>query len=65
MTDRGHSTYPGHEDAEFEIVAQKMEPERLLSFLSFEVRARFVAFAPDPKTCLRSRPSSSRTFGSI
>lgn len=29
---RGHSTYPGHEDAKFEIVVQKMEPERLFSF---------------------------------
>ena len=31
-TVRGHSTYPGHEDAQFEIVVQKMEPERLFSF---------------------------------
>lgn len=31
-TVRGHSTYPGHEDAKFEIVVQKMEPERLFSF---------------------------------
>lgn len=31
-TVRGHGTYPGHEDAKFEIVVQKMEPERLFSF---------------------------------
>lgn len=31
-TVRGHSTYPGHEGAQFEISVQKMEPERLFSF---------------------------------
>ena len=31
-TVRGHSTYPGHEDAQFEIVVLRMEPERLFSF---------------------------------
>ena len=28
QTALGHSTYPGHEDAKFEIIVQKMEPER-------------------------------------
>lgn len=32
QTVRGHSTYPGHEGATFEIVVRKMEPERLFSF---------------------------------
>ena len=31
-TVRGHSTYPGHEHSQFEILVQKMEPERLFSF---------------------------------
>jgi uncharacterized protein YndB with AHSA1/START domain len=31
-TVRGHSTYPGHEDAKFEIVVQKMEPDLSFSF---------------------------------
>ncbi len=32
QTVRGHSTYAGHEDAKFEIVVQKMEPERFFSY---------------------------------
>jgi uncharacterized protein YndB with AHSA1/START domain len=28
----GHSTYPGHEDARFDIVVERMEPERLFAF---------------------------------
>jgi uncharacterized protein YndB with AHSA1/START domain len=32
QTVRGHSTYPGHEGARFEIKIRKMEPDRLFSF---------------------------------
>ena len=32
QTVRGHSTYPGHEDARFEIAVQSMEPEYRFSF---------------------------------
>lgn len=31
-TVRGHSTYPGHEDAQFVITVVRMEPERVFSF---------------------------------
>ena len=28
----GHSTYPGHEDARFDLLVEQMEPERLFAF---------------------------------
>ena len=28
----GHSTYPGHEDARFDLIVDRMEPERLFAF---------------------------------
>ena len=39
---RGHLTYPGYENLKFEIVVQKMEPERLFSFT-------WHPYAVDPK----------------
>lgn len=51
----GHSTYPGHEDAKFEIIVQKMEPERSFSFTwpayaddSSEACHTLVEFTLDP-----------------
>ena len=38
----GHMTYPGHEGKKWEIVVQKMEPERLFSFT-------WRPYAVDPK----------------
>jgi uncharacterized protein YndB with AHSA1/START domain len=32
QTSRGHITYPGYEHLQWEVVVQKMEPERLFSF---------------------------------
>jgi uncharacterized protein YndB with AHSA1/START domain len=29
---RGHSTYPGHEDARFDVLVERMDPERLFAF---------------------------------
>ncbi len=39
---RGHITYPGYEHLKWEVVVQKMEPERLFSFT-------WHPFATDPK----------------
>jgi uncharacterized protein YndB with AHSA1/START domain len=40
---RGHITYPGYEHVMWEVVVQKMEPERLFSFT-------WHPYAVDPKT---------------
>ena len=39
---RGHLTYPGYEELKFEVVVQKMEPERFFSFT-------WHPYAVDPK----------------
>jgi uncharacterized protein YndB with AHSA1/START domain len=42
QTSRGHITYPGYEHLKWEVVVQKMEPERLFSFT-------WHPYAVDPK----------------
>jgi uncharacterized protein YndB with AHSA1/START domain len=45
---RGYLTYPGYENLKFEVVVQKMEPERFFSFT-------WHPYAIDPKRITRTK----------
>lgn len=57
---RGHMTYPGYEHVRWEAVVQKMDPERLFSFMwphpkSFEKTDRPVDYSGEPITLVEFR----------
>ena len=52
---RGHITYPGYEHLMFEVVVERMEPERLLSF-------RWHPYAVDPKVDYSQEESTLVVF---
>lgn len=57
---RGHITYPGYEHVPWEVIVQKMEPERLFSFLwphpkSFDKTAFPQDYASEPRTLVEFR----------
>lgn len=52
---RGHITYPGYEHLKWEVVVQKMEPERLFSFT-------WHPYAVDPEVDYSKEPSTLVEF---
>jgi uncharacterized protein YndB with AHSA1/START domain len=52
---RGHITYPGYEHLKWEVVVQKMEPERLFSFT-------WHPYAIDPEVDYSKEPSTLVEF---
>lgn len=57
---RGHITYPGYEHVKWEAVVQKLEPERLFSFIwphpkSFEKADAAVDYSGEPTTLVEFR----------
>ena len=52
---RGHITYPGYEHLKWEVVVQKMEPERLFSFT-------WHPYAIEPNVDYSSEPSTTVEF---
>jgi len=52
---RGHITYPGYEHLMFEVVVERMEPERLFSF-------RWHPYAVDPKVDYSQEESTLVVF---
>jgi uncharacterized protein YndB with AHSA1/START domain len=52
---RGHITYPGYEHLKWEVVVQKMEPERLFSFT-------WHPYAIDPQVDYSKEPSTLVEF---
>lgn len=52
---RGHITYPGYEHLKWEVVVQKMEPERLFSFT-------WHPYAVDPKVDYSQEPPTLVEF---